>query len=152
MDPKSTTLVLSWIHRIQTKFLDVQRNGCRREQVLHKSSIHNGNLSLKLFYLLLKPKVDWYFIVNLLISSLWWSLYCFLHNPQFLIVPQRIHLPGGCSVLNMYKSTWVRRRGFDLDLAVLRIHTINTFRIEKYSHILTLNIYLKRNTSVYKGI
>ena len=39
--------------------------------------------------------------------------------------------PGGCSVLNMYESTWVHRRGFDLDLAVLRIHTINTFRTEK---------------------
>ena len=43
-------------------------------------------------------------------------------------------------------------RGIDLDLAVLHIHTINTFRTEKYSRILTLNIYLKRNTSVYKGI
>jgi hypothetical protein len=43
-------------------------------------------------------------------------------------------------------------RGIDLDLAVLRIHTIDTFRIEKYSRILTLHIYLKRNTSVYKGI
>jgi hypothetical protein len=29
-----------------------------------------------------------------------------------------------------------------LDLAVVRIHTINTFRTEKYSRILTLNIYL----------
>jgi hypothetical protein len=38
-------------------------------------------------------------------------------------------------------------RGIDLDLAVLRIDTINTFRTEKYSRILTLNIYLKRNTS-----
>jgi hypothetical protein len=46
----------------------------------------------------------------------------------------------------------VHRRGIDLDLAVLRIQTIDTFRIEKYSRILTLNIYLKRNTSVYKGI
>ena len=27
----------------------------------------------------------------------------------------------------MYESTWVHTRGFDLDLAVLRIHTINTF-------------------------
>jgi hypothetical protein len=33
----------------------------------------------------------------------------------------------------------VHRRGIDLDLAVLRIHTINTFRTEKYSRILTLN-------------
>jgi hypothetical protein len=39
-----------------------------------------------------------------------------------------------------------------LDLAVLRIHTIDVFRTEKHSHILTLNIFLKRNTSVYKGI
>jgi hypothetical protein len=39
-----------------------------------------------------------------------------------------------------------------LDLAVLCTHTINTFRTEKYSRILTLNIYLKRNTFVYKGI
>ena len=46
----------------------------------------------------------------------------------------------------------MHRRGIDLDLAVLRIHTINTFRTEKYSRILTLNIYLKRNTHVYKGI
>ena len=46
----------------------------------------------------------------------------------------------------------MHRRGFDSDLAVLRIHTINTFRTEKYSHILTLNIYLKQNTFVYKGI
>jgi hypothetical protein len=43
-------------------------------------------------------------------------------------------------------------RGIDLDLAVLRIHIINTFKNEKYSRILTLNIYLKRNTFVYKGI
>jgi hypothetical protein len=43
-------------------------------------------------------------------------------------------------------------RGIDLDLAVLSIHTINTFSTEKYSRILTLNIYLKWNTSVYKGI
>ena len=43
-------------------------------------------------------------------------------------------------------------RGIDLDLAVLRIHTINTFTIEKYSRMLTLNIYLKQNTLVYKGI
>ena len=43
-------------------------------------------------------------------------------------------------------------RGFDLDLAILRIHVINTFRTEKYSRILTLDIYLKRNTFVYKGI
>ena len=46
----------------------------------------------------------------------------------------------------------MHRRGIDLDLAVLHIHTIDTFRIEKYSRILTLNIYLKRNTYVYKGI
>jgi hypothetical protein len=46
----------------------------------------------------------------------------------------------------------VHKRGNDLDLAVLRIHTINTFRTEKYSRILTLNIYLERNTFVYKGI
>jgi hypothetical protein len=59
---------------------------------------------------------------------------------------------GGCTVLNLYESTWVHRRGIDLDLAVLHIHTINTFRTEKYSRILTLNIYLKWNTSVYKGI
>ena len=43
-------------------------------------------------------------------------------------------------------------RGFDLDLAVLRIHSVNTFRNEKYSRILTSYIYLKRNTFVYKGI
>jgi hypothetical protein len=43
-------------------------------------------------------------------------------------------------------------RGNDLDLAVLRIHTINIFRTEKNSRILTLNIYLKQNTFVYKGI
>jgi hypothetical protein len=43
----------------------------------------------------------------------------------------------------------VHRRG----IAVLRIvHTINTFRTEKYSRILTLNIYLEWNTSIYKGI
>jgi hypothetical protein len=38
-----------------------------------------------------------------------------------------------------------------LDLAVLRIHTIDIFRIEKHSRILTLDIYIKRNTSVYKA-
>ena len=43
-------------------------------------------------------------------------------------------------------------RGFDLDLAVLRIHTINTFRTKKYSRILTLNIYIKHNKFVYKDI
>jgi hypothetical protein len=43
-------------------------------------------------------------------------------------------------------------KGIDLDLAVLRIHTIDTFRTENYSRILTLNIYLKRNTFVYKEI
>ena len=36
----------------------------------------------------------------------------------------------------------MHKRGFDLDLAILRIHIINTFRTEKYSRILTLNIYL----------
>jgi hypothetical protein len=46
----------------------------------------------------------------------------------------------------------VHKRAIDLDLAVLHIHTIDTFRIENYSLILTLNIYLKQNTSVYKGI
>jgi hypothetical protein len=40
----------------------------------------------------------------------------------------------------------------DLNIAVLHIHTINTFRSEKYSCILTLNIYLKWSTYVYKGI
>jgi hypothetical protein len=43
-------------------------------------------------------------------------------------------------------------RGIDLDLVVLHIHTIEIFRTEKHSRILTLNIYLKRNTYVYKGI
>jgi hypothetical protein len=38
---------------------------------------------------------------------------------------------GGCTVLNLYESTRVHRRGIDLDLAALRIHTIDTFRIEK---------------------
>jgi hypothetical protein len=46
----------------------------------------------------------------------------------------------------------VHMRGIDLDLAVLRIHTIDIFRTENYSRILTLNIYLERNTSVYKDI
>ena len=59
---------------------------------------------------------------------------------------------GGCTVLNMYEYTWVHRRGIKLNIAVLRIHTINTFRTEKNSRIFTLNIYLKQNTSVYKGI
>jgi hypothetical protein len=59
---------------------------------------------------------------------------------------------GGCTVLNLYGSTWVHRRGIDLDLAVLCIHTIDIFRTKKHSRILTLNIYLKRNTYVYKGI
>ena len=59
---------------------------------------------------------------------------------------------GACTVLNLYESTWVHKRVIILDLAVLRIHTINTFRIEKYSRILTLNIYLTRNTSIHKDI
>jgi hypothetical protein len=46
----------------------------------------------------------------------------------------------------------VHKRGIDLDLAVLRIHTIDIFRTEKQSHILTLDIYIKWNTYVYKGI
>jgi hypothetical protein len=46
----------------------------------------------------------------------------------------------------------VHRRGINFNTAVLCIHTINTFRTEKYSRILTLNIYLKRNTFVYKVI
>ena len=50
------------------------------------------------------------------------------------------------------KHVRVYVRGFDLDLAVLRIHTINAFNPEKYLRILTLNIYLKRNKFVYKGI
>jgi hypothetical protein len=37
---------------------------------------------------------------------------------------------GGCTVLNMYEYTWVRRRGINLNTAVLRIHTINTSRTE----------------------
>ena len=44
------------------------------------------------------------------------------------------------------------QKGINLNIVVLRIHTINTFRIEKYSRILTLNIYIKWNTFVYKGI
>jgi hypothetical protein len=43
-------------------------------------------------------------------------------------------------------------RGIDLDLAVLHIHTIDIFRTEKHSRILTLDIYIKQNTYVYKGI
>jgi hypothetical protein len=39
-----------------------------------------------------------------------------------------------------------------MDLAVLRIHTIDIFRIEKHSRILTLDIYIEPNTSVYEGI
>jgi hypothetical protein len=46
----------------------------------------------------------------------------------------------------------VHRRGIDLDLAVLRIHKIDIFRTEKHSRILTLDIYIKRNTSLYKDI
>ena len=37
---------------------------------------------------------------------------------------------GGCIVLNMYEYTGVHKRGIDLNIAVLRIHTINTFRVE----------------------
>jgi hypothetical protein len=62
------------------------------------------------------------------------------------------YMLGGCTVLNLYESTWVHMGGIDLDLAVLRIHTIDTFRTEKHSRILTLNIYLKQNTFVYKDI
>jgi hypothetical protein len=58
----------------------------------------------------------------------------------------------GCTILNLYESTWVHMRGIDLDLAVLHIYTIKTFRTGKYSRILTLNIYLKWNTFVYKDI
>ena len=61
-------------------------------------------------------------------------------------------LPSGGALLNMYEYTWVHRRGINLNAAVLHIHTINTFETKKYSRILTLNIYLKRNTSIYKGI
>jgi hypothetical protein len=43
-------------------------------------------------------------------------------------------------------------RGIDLDLAVSRIHTIDIFRTEKHSRILTLKIYLQQNTYVYKCI
>ena len=37
----------------------------------------------------------------------------------------------------------VHKRGIDLDLAVLRIHTIDTFRTEKYSRILTFEHIFK---------
>jgi hypothetical protein len=74
-------------------------------------------------------------------------------GPYFFITRcSTIFALGGCTVLNLYESTWVHRRGIDLDLAVLRIHTIETFRTENHSCILTLHIYLKRNTYVYKGI
>jgi hypothetical protein len=43
---------------------------------------------------------------------------------------------GGCTVLNMYEYTWVHRRGINLNTGVLRIHTINTFRVEN------IHIYL----------
>ena len=59
---------------------------------------------------------------------------------------------GGCTVLNMYVYTWVHTRGINLNIVVLCIHTINTFKTENYTRILTLNIYLKRNIHVYKGI
>jgi hypothetical protein len=52
------------------------------------------------------------------------------------------HILGGCIVLNLYGSTWVHMRGIDLDLPVLHIHTIDIFRTEKHSRILTLDIYI----------
>ena len=44
----------------------------------------------------------------------------------------------------------MHRRGINLNIAVLRIHIINTFKTEKYARILILNIHLKWNTHVYK--
>ena len=44
---------------------------------------------------------------------------------------------GGCTVLNMYEYTWVHRRDINLNIAVLRINTINTFKtknIHVYLH------------------
>ena len=44
---------------------------------------------------------------------------------------REVHILGGCTVLNMYTYTWVHIRGINLNIAVLRLHTINTFKIEK---------------------
>ena len=54
---------------------------------------------------------------------------CFALNPAF----------------NMYESMWVQERGLYLDIAVLHIRTIKTCRIQKYSRMLALIIFLKRN-------
>jgi thiosulfate reductase cytochrome b subunit len=61
-------------------------------------------------------------------------------------------IPWGVHCTKLVRVHVSAQEGIDLDLAVLRIHTIDTFRTEKYLCILTLNIYLKRNTSVYKDI
>jgi hypothetical protein len=45
---------------------------------------------------------------------------------------------GGCIVLNMYEYTWVHRRVINLNIVVVRIHTINTFtnwKIFMYTYI-----------------
>jgi hypothetical protein len=46
----------------------------------------------------------------------------------------------------------VHRRGIDLDLAVLRIHTIGIFRTEKHSRILTLDIYIYNGIHLYTKV
>ena len=46
----------------------------------------------------------------------------------------------------------MHRRDINLSIDILRIHTINTFKIETYSRILTLKMYIKRHIHVYKGI
>jgi hypothetical protein len=60
--------------------------------------------------------------------------------------------PRGVHCTKLVRIHVSAQEGIDLDLAVLRIHTIDIFRTEKHSRILTLDIYIKRNTSVYKGI
>jgi hypothetical protein len=79
-----------------------------------------------------------FFTTHLILSKMKSFLYIqMVHKVKSL---KRSQTLGGCTVLNMYEYTWVHRRGINLSIVVLHIHTLNTFRTEKYSCILTLNI------------
>jgi hypothetical protein len=58
-----------------------------------------------------------------------------------IIINYHSRILGGCTVLNLYESTWVHKRGIDLDLAILRIHTIDTLELKKFTHTYIKHIF-----------
>ena len=66
---------------------------------------------------------------------------------------QLMHNLGGCTVLNMYKYTWVHKKGYQFEhcrITYTYNKHIQNWKIFTYTYI--KHIYLKRNTHLYKGI